>query len=88
MVDSLRELAILLADGKFMAAVVKRRQRALLGIASELFQSMTKDRFAFSDDFRIVDGHTGQPREVKTLSGGETFLASLSLALALVELTS
>ncbi|MCA1645238.1 MAG: hypothetical protein LC797_07125, partial [Chloroflexi bacterium] len=88
MVDSLRELASLLADGKFMAAVVKRRQRALLGIASELFQSMTKDRFAFSDDFRIVDGHTGQPREVKTLSGGETFLASLSLALALVELTS
>ncbi|WP_162829995.1 AAA family ATPase [Amycolatopsis palatopharyngis] len=88
MVDSLRELGSLLADGKFLAAVVKRRQRALLGIASELLQSMTKDRFAFSDDFRIVDGHTGQPRDVKTLSGGETFLASLALALALVELTS
>lgn len=88
MVESLRELGSLLADGKFLAVVVKRRQRALLGIASELFQSMTKDRFAFSDDFRIVDGHTGQPRDVKTLSGGETFLASLALALALVELTS
>lgn len=88
MVDSLRELSSLLADGKFMAAVVKRRQRALLGIASEVFKSMTEDRFAFSDDFRIVDGHTGQPRDVKTLSGGETFLASLALALALVELTS
>ncbi|MCE7011776.1 SMC family ATPase [Kibdelosporangium philippinense] len=87
-VDSLRELSSLLADGKFLAAVVKRRQRALLGIASELFLSMTEDRFAFSDDFRIVDGHTGQPRDVKTLSGGETFLASLALALALVELTS
>ncbi len=88
MVESLRELGSLLADGKFLAVVVKRRQRALLGIASELLQSMTKDRFAFSDDFRIVDGHTGQPRDVKTLSGGETFLASLALALALVELTS
>lgn len=87
-VDSLHELGSLLADGKFLAAVVKRRQRALLGIASKLLQSMTKDRFAFSDDFRIVDGHTGQPRDVKTLSGGETFQASLALALALVQLTS
>ncbi|MGO1053721.1 AAA family ATPase [Crossiella sp. CA198] len=87
-VDSLHELAALLADGKFVATVVKRRQRALLGIASELFQSMTRSRFAFFDDFRVVDNQTGQPREVKTLSGGETFLASLALALALVELTA
>ncbi|SEF38407.1 exonuclease SbcC [Amycolatopsis pretoriensis] len=87
-VQSLRELAGLLADGKFPAAVVKRRQRALLGLASERLRSVTKERFAFSNDFRIVDGHTGQPRDVRTLSGGETFLASLALALALVELTS
>ena len=87
-VESLREVDRLLADGKFLDAVVKRRQRALLGLASELLQSMTRDRFAFSDDFRIMDGHTGQPRDVRTLSGGETFLASLALALGLVELTS
>ncbi|WP_330251419.1 SMC family ATPase [Nocardia sp. NBC_00565] len=87
-IESLKELTALLSDGKFMAAAVKRRQRALLGIASGVLADMTHDRFAFSDDFRIIDNHTGQPRHVKTLSGGETFLASLALALALVELTS
>ena len=87
-VESLRELAALLADGKFIAAVVKRRQQALLDIANGLLLQMTKDRFFFASDFRIVDAQTGQPREVKTLSGGETFLASLTLALALVKLTS
>ncbi|MEV0056162.1 SMC family ATPase [Saccharopolyspora shandongensis] len=87
-IDSLRDINALLADGKFLAVVVKRRQRALLGIASDVLRSMTEGRFGFSDDFRILDTHTGQPRDVKTLSGGETFLASLALALALVELTS
>jgi DNA repair protein SbcC/Rad50 len=85
-VNTLHELARLLADGKFVGAVVKRKQRALLGVASELLGSMTDSRFGFAEGFQVVDGLTGQPRDVKTLSGGETFLASLALALALVEL--
>jgi len=84
--NALDELARLLADGKFVGAVVKRKQRALLGVASELLGSMTDSRFGFAEGFQVVDGLTGQPRDVKTLSGGETFLASLALALALVEL--
>jgi exonuclease SbcC len=47
---------------------------------------MTVDRYAFTEDFQIVDQPTGQTRSPQTLSGGETFLASLSLALGLVEL--
>src|SRR5713101_5397164 len=39
-----------------------------------------------SRTFEIVDRLTGLPRGVKTLSGGETFLASQALALGLVEL--
>jgi len=85
-VDGLREVDRLLADGKFPAVVVARKQRALLGLATDLLRDMTARRFAFSDDFRIIDAHTSQPRDVKTLSGGETFLASLALALAVVEL--
>ncbi|MDN4479684.1 AAA family ATPase [Demequina muriae] len=34
---------------------------------------------------RIADSHTGQSRSTSSLSGGETFLASLSLALGLAE---
>lgn len=84
--NTLDELGRLLADGKFLGAVVKRKQRALLGVASELLAEMTARRFGFAEAFQIVDRLSGQPRDVKTLSGGETFVASLALALALVEL--
>jgi exonuclease SbcC len=85
-VDALRELSALLAAGRFQAAVVARRQRAFLGLATDQMLAMTAGRFAFSHDFRIIDRYTSQPRDVRTLSGGETFLASLALALAVVDL--
>ncbi|MFJ5989296.1 AAA family ATPase [Lentzea sp. NPDC092896] len=88
LVEGLHELVKLLADGKFVDSVVQRRQGTLLGTASQIFESMTDGRFGFAPKFKIVDTTTGQVRDVKTLSGGETFLASLALALALVEVTS
>ncbi|WP_084075543.1 AAA family ATPase [Demequina sp. NBRC 110052] len=36
-------------------------------------------------DLRIADAHTGRSRSTRSLSGGETFLASLALALGLAE---
>ena len=45
-----------------------------------------QNRYGFSENFEIVDRLTGLPRGVTPLSGGETFLASLALALGLVEL--
>jgi exonuclease SbcC len=84
----LEALASLLTDGRFIGYIVSRRQRALLGLASEILGSMTGARYGFAEDFRIIDRISGQPRNAKTLSGGETFLASLSLALGLVELAA
>jgi len=86
LLEALDELARLLSDAKFIAYVVTRKQQTLLAIATELLGSMTGDRYGFSEAFEIVDRLTGLPRGVKTLSGGETFLASLALALGLVEL--
>ncbi|MBO0709150.1 MAG: hypothetical protein J2P44_12375, partial [Candidatus Dormibacteraeota bacterium] len=83
---NLGELARLLTDGRFVNYVVSRRQRVLLELASETLLSVTGDRYGFTEKFEIVDAISNQTRPAKTLSGGETFLASLALALGLVEM--
>lgn len=78
----------LLADAKFLKYLTDRRTRALLAVASETFGTLSGGEFGFSADFQVVSRRTESARSPKTLSGGETFLASLALALALVELHS
>jgi exonuclease SbcC len=73
-----------LADRAFVGFVVARRQRALLQHASRVLEEIT-GRYAFTDEFQILDRESGLPRSPDTLSGGETFIASLALALGLVE---
>jgi len=82
----LDELRKQLATAKFPGFVVEHRQRSMLRIASRQLAAMTSERYAFSQNFDILDQPTQQTRSPQTLSGGETFLASLSLALALVEM--
>ncbi|MCL7458258.1 hypothetical protein M8I35_13830 [Micromonospora sp. MSM11] len=86
--DALNVLVELLGNGKFGTALVQERQQTLLGSATTIIRDMTLGRFAFGPDFQIYDSHTGSLRDVKTLSGGETFQASLALALAVVEQAS
>ena len=58
---------------------------AAAGSERLLFLSQERYRLAFEEDeFFVEDGQNGdERRSVRTLSGGETFLASLALALAL-----
>ncbi|MGH2778150.1 MAG: AAA family ATPase [Actinomycetota bacterium] len=74
----------------FISFLLEEKTRVLFELASETLRSMTNryqleiDRKA---DLNVVDELDGEKRRtVDTLSGGETFLASLALALALAEL--
>ncbi|MFD9863405.1 AAA family ATPase [Streptomyces alboflavus] len=77
-----------LSDSKFPSHLAELRTRALLIHGSYLLKDLSADRFAFSKDFRIVNLDNNTARSPRTLSGGETFQASLALSLALVELHS
>ncbi|MDQ4057708.1 MAG: SMC family ATPase [Actinomycetota bacterium] len=76
----------------FISFLLEEKTRVLFELASETLRSMTNryqlevDRKA---DLNVVDELDGEKRRtVDTLSGGETFLASLALALALAELVT
>jgi len=87
-VANLETLSQTLTSGKFIRALVEERERELLFDASKKLRELTGGNFGFGDGFRIVDRRTGQQRPPETLSGGERFLASLALALGLVEIAT
>lgn len=80
------EVAFQLGAKQFTGALIAQRQRALLAIASGILGDMTGGEFGFTEQFTMIARRSGVERGPETLSGGETFLASLALALALVEL--
>lgn len=85
--DTFYHLSLDLRGTNFQDYLVTRVQQNLAYRASSIMKASTDGRY----DLRLVEGeyqvldawHTGEPRKAKTLSGGETFIASLALALAL-----
>lgn len=78
--------------------VLATRLGAIIDAANLRLAMMTDGRFTLLHDeatayrrrasglgVQVLDAHTGAPRTAASLSGGETFLASLSLALGLAD---
>lgn len=70
--------------------LVNEAVRRLVIGASEILGELSGDQYALTIDdtgnFLVIDHHNAdEQRSARTLSGGETFLASLSLALALAD---
>ncbi|RIX31138.1 AAA family ATPase [Amnibacterium setariae] len=81
--------------------VLAARLEQIVAAANVRLAAMTDGRFTLQHDdgpayrgarsglgLAVLDEHTGRPRPVASLSGGETFLASLALALGLAEVVS
>ncbi len=84
-------LAADLTDARFVRFLLDDERRRLAELGSEHFQLLTNGRYRFTEDgaFEIVDLTAADAiRKADSLSGGETFLASLALALALAEIVA
>ena len=78
-----------LQSNKFQEYILDSLQQELANRASVLLQQLSDNRFILqieNGDYWVSDNwNGGEKRRVRTLSGGETFAASLSMALALSE---
>lgn len=80
-----------LTPSRFLNFLLREERAVLSDLGSHQFEELSAGRYRFSDDgeFDIVDLTAAeQVRRADSLSGGETFLASLALALALAEIVT
>jgi len=94
-VERRRDLAVRLSEdlkpSAFLRFLLEEERAELAALGSEHFQDLTGGSYRFGDDgeFAVMDMNAGgAERRADSLSGGETFLASLALALALAEMVS
>ena len=83
-------LASELGPRRFEAWLLEEALASLVAGASERLEQLSSGRYAMAIDdkkqFEVIDhANADERRLARTLSGGETFLASLALALALAE---
>lgn len=86
--ELIRQIDSLIQGNRFVEYVAKYQLKYIAKEASKRLRAISRDRYALEIDdegnFVIVDDNNGgERRSTSTLSGGETFLASLALALAL-----
>jgi DNA repair protein SbcC/Rad50 len=89
--DVAADLAQMLRADRFQAYIQQEALATLAADGSNRLEELSSGRYRLQVDdkgqeFEVIDQwNADQSRSVRTLSGGETFLASLSLSLALAE---
>ncbi len=88
---ALTDLDKALKPGAFLKWLTLRRSRSLLIHASRMLREISSGKYSFADPgddekWSVLDEESGQPRSPASLSGGEQFIASLALALGMVEM--
>lgn len=89
---ALGDLDKALKDGAFPKWLTLQRSRSLLIHASRMLGEISGGKYSFVDpeneevQWQVLDDESGQPRSPASLSGGEQFIASLALALGMVEM--
>jgi DNA repair protein SbcC/Rad50 len=82
-------LAQNLKSNEFQSYILEHLEAELVGSATLILQELTENRYALQiqdGEYWVADNwNGGEARRVRTLSGGETFATSLSMALALSE---
>jgi len=89
--DVMQRLASDLTDSRFIRFLLDEERAELAELGSEHLMRLTSGRYEFdqSGSFDIVDLTASESvRKADSLSGGDTFLASLGLALALAEMVA
>ena len=89
--DLAKRLTSDLQPARFLAFLLEEERAALGELGSTHFEELSNGAYRFTDDdrFDVVDMNAGAShRRADSLSGGETFLASLALALALAEMVA
>jgi exonuclease SbcC len=83
------DLALSLRGDQFIAFIQQEAYHRLAIDGSRHLKTLSSERYSFGfekDEFVVLDHwNADEPRPVTTLSGGESFLASLALALGLAE---
>ena len=80
-----------LQPSRFLAFLLEEERAALAELGSVHFDELSNGAYRFTDDdrFDVLDMNSAATeRRADSLSGGETFLASLALALALAEMVA
>lgn len=84
-----KELAKLLEGRKFLDFLSAGKLQSITRKASDTLQKITNGRYRINvdekSDFSIIDNFNSSVRKPQSLSGGETFMVSLCLALALAD---